>query len=81
MIEVNEAFAAVVLRFCQAVALAPDAVGVIGGTIALGHPHGATGAMVPNTALGELERVGTRVALVTVGIGDGLGTATITERV
>ena len=81
VIEVNEAFAAVVLRFCQAFGLAPDAVNVNGGAIALGHPLGATGAMILGTALDELERTGKGVALVTLCIGAGMGTATIIERV
>ncbi len=81
VIEVNEAFAAVVLRFCQAFGLAPDAVNVNGGAIALGHPLGATGAMILGTALDELERSGKGVALVTLCIGAGMGTATIIERV
>ena len=81
VLEVNEAFAAVVLRFCQAFGLAPDAVNVNGGAIALGHPLGATGAMILGTALDELERSGKGVALVTLCIGAGMGTATIIERV
>ena len=81
VIEVNEAFAAVVLRFCQAFGLAPEAVNVNGGAIALGHPLGATGAMILGTALDELERSGKGVALVTLCIGAGMGTATIIERV
>ena len=81
LIEVNEAFAAVVLRFCQAFDLDPDAVNVNGGAIALGHPLGATGAMILGTALDELERTGKERALVTLCIGAGMGTATIIERV
>ncbi len=81
VIEVNEAFAAVVLRFCQAFALAPEVVNVNGGAIALGHPLGATGAMILGTALDELERSGKGIALVTLCIGAGMGTATIIERV
>ena len=79
--EVNEAFAAVVLRFCQAFGLTPDQVNVNGGAIALGHPLGATGAMILGTALDELERSGKATALVTLCIGAGMGTATIIERV
>ncbi len=79
--EVNEAFAAVVLRFCQAFGLTPEQVNVNGGAIALGHPLGATGAMILGTALDELERSGKTVALVTLCIGAGMGTATIIERV
>jgi len=81
LIEVNEAFAAVVLRFCQAFDLDPQAVNVNGGAIALGHPLGATGAMILGTALDELERTGKERALVTLCIGAGMGTATIIERV
>ncbi len=81
LIEVNEAFAAVVLRFLQAFAADPAKVNVNGGAIALGHPLGATGAMLLGTALDELERSGKGVALVTLCIGAGMGTATIIERV
>jgi acetyl-CoA C-acetyltransferase len=81
LIEVNEAFAAVVLRFLQAFAADPAKVNVNGGAIALGHPLGATGAMLLGTALDELERSGKAVALVTLCIGAGMGTATIIERV
>ena len=79
--EVNEAFAAVVLRFCQAFDLDPEGVNVNGGAIAMGHPLGATGAMILGTALDELERTGKERALVTLCIGAGMGTATIIERV
>ena len=81
LFEVNEAFAAVVLRFMQAFDLDPAKVNVNGGAIALGHPLGATGAMILGTALDELERTGKRTALVTLCIGAGMGTATIIERV
>jgi acetyl-CoA C-acetyltransferase len=81
LIEVNEAFAAVVLRFCQAFDLDPESVNTNGGAIALGHPLGATGAMILGTALDELERTGKERALVTLCIGAGMGTATIIERV
>jgi acetyl-CoA C-acetyltransferase len=81
LIEVNEAFAAVVLRFLQAFAADPAKVNVNGGAIALGHPLGATGAMLLGTALDELERSGKSTALVTLCIGAGMGTATIIERV
>jgi len=81
LIEVNEAFAAVVLRFCQAFDLDPEAVNTNGGAIALGHPLGATGAMILGTALDELERTGKERALITLCIGAGMGTATIIERV
>jgi acetyl-CoA C-acetyltransferase len=81
LFEVNEAFAAVVLRYLQAFDLDPQKVNVNGGAIALGHPLGATGAMLLGTALDELERTGKSVALVTLCIGAGMGTATIIERV
>ncbi|ARN81886.1 acetyl-CoA C-acetyltransferase [Methylocystis bryophila] len=81
LFEVNEAFAAVVLRYLQAFDLDPEKVNVNGGAIALGHPLGATGAMLLGTALDELERSGKSVALVTLCIGAGMGTATIIERV
>ena len=81
LFEVNEAFAAVVLRYLQAFGLAPDKVNPNGGAIALGHPLGATGAMLLGTAVDELERTGKGVALVTLCIGAGMGTATIIERI
>ncbi len=81
LIEINEAFAAVVLRFLQAFALDSDKVNVNGGAIAMGHPLGATGAMILGTALDELERRNLSTALVTLCIGAGMGTATIIERV
>jgi acetyl-CoA C-acetyltransferase len=80
LFEVNEAFAAVVLRFLQAFGTDQAKVNVNGGAIALGHPLGATGAMLVGTALDELERSGKGVALVTLCIGAGMGTATIIER-
>jgi acetyl-CoA C-acetyltransferase len=81
LIEVNEAFASVVLRFLQAFNLDHAKVNVNGGAIALGHPLGATGAMILGTALDELERRNLSTALVTLCIGAGMGTATIVERV
>ena len=81
LFEVNEAFAAVVLRFAQAFDLDMSRINVNGGAIALGHPLGATGAMILGTALDELERTGKSTALVTLCIGGGMGTATIIERV
>jgi acetyl-CoA C-acetyltransferase len=81
LIEINEAFAAVVLRYCQAFDLDPAKVNVNGGAIAMGHPLGATGAMILGTVLDELERRGLATALVTLCIGAGMGTATIIERV
>jgi acetyl-CoA C-acetyltransferase len=81
LIEVNEAFAAVVLRFMQAFDVDPAIVNVNGGAIAMGHPLGATGAMLLGTVLDELERRDLNTALVTLCIGAGMGTATIIERV
>jgi acetyl-CoA C-acetyltransferase len=81
LFEVNEAFASVVLRFRQAFDLEADKVNVNGGAIAMGHPLGATGAMILGTALDELERTGKSTALITLCIGGGMGTATIIERV
>jgi acetyl-CoA C-acetyltransferase len=81
LIEVNEAFAAVVLRFMQAFGIDNSKVNVNGGAIAMGHPLGATGAMILGTALDELERRDLNTALVTLCIGAGMGTATIIERV
>jgi len=81
LIEINEAFASVVLRYMQAFDLDAEKVNVNGGAIALGHPLGATGAMILGTALDELERRDLSTALVTLCIGAGMGTATIIERV
>jgi acetyl-CoA C-acetyltransferase len=79
--EINEAFAAVVLRFLRDMDLSLDKVNVNGGAIALGHPLGATGAMVLGMAIDELERRDLSTALVTLCVGAGMGTATIIERV
>jgi acetyl-CoA C-acetyltransferase len=79
--ELNEAFASVVLRYMQALDIPHDKINVNGGAIAMGHPLGATGAMILGTALDELERSGKETALVTLCIGVGMGTATIIERV
>jgi acetyl-CoA C-acetyltransferase len=82
LFEVNEAFAAVVLKFIKELALRDcHAINVNGGAIALGHPLGATGAMLVGTALDELERRGQRRALVTLCAGGGMGIATVLERV
>jgi acetyl-CoA C-acetyltransferase len=81
IIEVNEAFASVVLRYLQAFDLDPARVNVNGGAIAMGHPLGATGAMILGTAIDELERRNASTALITLCIGVGMGTATIIERV
>ncbi|MBL8587024.1 MAG: acetyl-CoA C-acetyltransferase [Methylobacteriaceae bacterium] len=81
LFEVNEAFASVVLRFMQAFDVDAAKVNPNGGAIALGHPLGATGAMILGTALDELERTGKSTALITLCIGAGMGTATIIERI
>ena len=79
--EINEAFASVVLQTVRALGIAPDRVNVNGGAIALGHPLGATGAMLLGTALDELERSGRQTALITMCVGGGQGIATIIERI
>ncbi|MCZ0737470.1 acetyl-CoA C-acetyltransferase [Phreatobacter sp. AB_2022a] len=81
LFELNEAFASVVLRYMQYFDIPHDKINVCGGAIAMGHPLGATGAMILGTVLDELERTGKSTALVTLCIGAGMGTATIIERV
>ncbi|MGI4746892.1 MAG: acetyl-CoA C-acetyltransferase [Janthinobacterium lividum] len=81
LIEINEAFASVVLRFMRSLDIDPAMVNVNGGAIAMGHPLGATGAMILGTVLDELERRNLTTALVTLCVGNGMGTATIIERV
>lgn len=81
LFELNEAFASVVLRYMQAFEIDHDRINVNGGAIAMGHPLGATGAMIFGTVLDELERRDLNTALVTLCIGAGMGTATIIERV
>lgn len=81
LFEVNEAFAAVVMRFMRHFDLSADRVNVNGGAIAMGHPLGATGAMILGTVLDELERQDLNTALVTLCVGAGMGTATLIERV
>ena len=81
LFEVNEAFAAVVLRFMQAYQVSPDRVNVNGGAMAMGHPLGATGAIIIGTLLDELERQDKTVGLATLCIASGMGAATIIERV
>ena len=81
LFELNEAFASVVLRYMQALGVDHGKINVNGGAIALGHPLGATGAMILGTVLDELERRDLNTALVTLCIGGGMGTATIIERV
>ena len=81
LIEINEAFAAVVLRFAKDMELDLEKVNVNGGAIAMGHPLGATGGMILGTLLDELERQQKRYGLATLCIGGGMGIATIVERV
>ena len=80
LLEVNEAFAAVVLKFFKDTGVSPDKVNVNGGAMALGHPIGATGAMLIGTLVDELERRDLSTGLVTMCTGGGMGTATIIER-
>ncbi|MEE1803051.1 acetyl-CoA C-acetyltransferase [Streptomyces sp. JV176] len=80
LVEINEAFAAVVLRFVDEMGLSLDKVNVNGGAIALGHPLGATGAMILGTLVDELERRDQRYGLATLCVGGGMGVATVVER-
>jgi acetyl-CoA C-acetyltransferase len=80
LFEVNEAFAAVVLRFAKDMGVPMDKINVNGGAIALGHPLGATGAMIVGTVIDELERRGQRYGLCTLCVGGGMGIATVIER-
>ena len=79
--ELNEAFAAVVLRMMQALDIPHDKLNVNGGAIAMGHPLGATGAMILGAMVDELERSDKETALITLCVGAGMGTATVIERV
>ena len=79
--EINEAFASVVLRFQKDMDIPDEKLNVNGGAIAMGHPLGATGAMITGTVLDELERTGGKRALITLCVGGGMGVATIIERV
>jgi acetyl-CoA C-acetyltransferase len=79
--EINEAFAAVVLKAMKELELDPEKVNVNGGAMALGHPIGATGGILIQTALDELERTDKETALITMCTGGGMGTATIIERI
>ncbi|WP_097869916.1 acetyl-CoA C-acetyltransferase [Streptomyces sp. rh34] len=81
LVEINEAFAGVVLRFVKDMGLSLDKVNVNGGAIALGHPLGATGAMILGTVIDELERRDQRFGLVTLCVGGGMGVATVVERI
>lgn len=81
LFEVNEAFAAVPMKFMQEMGVPHEKVNVNGGAIAMGHPLGATGAMILNTLIDELHRTGKRYGLATLCVGGGMGIATIVERV
>jgi acetyl-CoA C-acetyltransferase len=81
LFECNEAFAAVVLRFMEALGIGHDKVNVNGGAIAMGHPLGASGAMLLATLIDELERRDLTTGVVTLCVGAGMGTAMIVERV
>jgi acetyl-CoA C-acetyltransferase len=81
LFELNEAFASVVLRYMQILKMPHDKINVNGGAIAMGHPLGATGAMILGTVLDELERRNLSTGLATLCVGGGMGTATIIERV
>ena len=81
LFEVNEAFAAVPMRFMKEMGVPHEKVNVNGGAIAMGHPLGATGAMLVGTLLDELERRQLKRGLVTLCVGGGMGIATIIERV
>jgi acetyl-CoA C-acetyltransferase len=81
LVEINEAFAAVVLRFVKDMGLDLEKVNVNGGAIAMGHPLGATGGMILGTLIDELERTGGRYGLATLCVGGGMGIATVVERI
>ncbi|NCZ60192.1 MAG: acetyl-CoA C-acyltransferase, partial [Betaproteobacteria bacterium] len=81
LFEVNEAFAAVVMRFMRELKLPEEKINVNGGAIAMGHPLGATGCMILGTLIDELERRKLKRGLATLCVGGGMGIATIIERV
>jgi acetyl-CoA C-acetyltransferase len=81
LVEINEAFAAVVLRFVKDMGLDMEKVNVNGGAIAMGHPLGATGAMILGTLVDELHRTGGRYGLATLCVGGGMGIATVVEAI
>jgi acetyl-CoA C-acetyltransferase len=81
LFEINEAFAAVVMRACRDLGIDMDRVNVNGGAIAMGHPLGATGAMILGTLLDEMERTGKQTGLASLCVGGGMGIATIIERI
>ena len=81
LFEINEAFASVVMKYQKDLGIPDEKLNVNGGAIAMGHPLGATGAMILGTVLDELERTGKQRAVVTLCIGGGMGVATLIERV
>ena len=81
LFEINEAFAAVAMRYMKDMGISHEKTNVNGGAIAMGHPLGATGAMILGTLLDELERRELRYGLATLCVGGGMGVATIVERV
>jgi acetyl-CoA C-acetyltransferase len=81
LVEINEAFAAVVLRFVKDMGLDMERVNVNGGAIAMGHPLGATGGMILGTLIDELHRTGGRYGLATLCVGGGMGIATVVEAI
>ncbi len=81
LVEINEAFAAVVLRFVRDMGLDMERVNVNGGAIAMGHPLGATGGMIIGTLIDELHRTGGRYGLATLCVGGGMGIATVVEAI
>jgi acetyl-CoA C-acetyltransferase len=81
LVEINEAFAAVAMRYMREMTLPAEKVNVNGGAIAMGHPLGATGAMILGTLVDELERRDQRYGLATLCVGGGMGIATIVERI
>jgi acetyl-CoA C-acetyltransferase len=81
LVEINEAFAAVVLRFVRDMDLDMDKVNVNGGAIAMGHPLGATGGMILGTLIDELHRTGGKYGLATLCVGGGMGIATVVEAI
>ena len=81
LFELNEAFASVVLKYQKDLDIPDDKLNVLGGSIAMGHPLGATGAMILGTMVDELERRNAKRAVVTLCVGGGMGVATLIERV
>ncbi len=81
LFELNEAFASMALEYMRVLDVPHDRLNVNGGAIAMGHPLGATGAMILGTVLDELERTGKSTAVVALCVGLGMGTATVIERV